>query len=318
MSKVWAESQQKSNELLLLLAIADNANDNGYCWPGIEYLAEKTRVSRRTVIRLIKRLEDSGELFASHNRRTGNKYVVKTGLSDKDLAAILRKYFTLTDEAISDSLSHKKTEKICDTHVTSEVTQLCHIRSDTAMSLQPSLTVNEPSTLTPNGVVAKDSFLLYEEGVRDSTIEESVDFEEDQILFTTPPPRQRRTTQDVRDGAARAIAKFEKKHRGDNGVDPAWASIPVHQGQILTEFTRLSNIPIPKTKSLRNSATYAAETMYVEIGSAQGVVERLRQFFAERAEGKHDFTITGPNSVVKVICAMETADAGPRVIRLRK
>jgi len=144
MARVWAESQRKGNELLLLLAIADNANDDGYCWPGIEYLADKTRVNRRSVIRLMKGLETSGELFVSHNRRTGNKYIVKTGLSDEDFMVAMRKYFGASDEAISDILSHKTADKISDMRVTSEVTQPCHIRSDTAMSLQPSLTINEP------------------------------------------------------------------------------------------------------------------------------------------------------------------------------
>jgi len=35
MSYVWEASKAKGSELLLLLAIADHAADDGYCWPGI-------------------------------------------------------------------------------------------------------------------------------------------------------------------------------------------------------------------------------------------------------------------------------------------
>jgi 5-methylcytosine-specific restriction endonuclease McrA len=58
-----------------LLAIADNAKDSGVAWPGIDYLASKTRVSRRTVIRLIKTIEDSGELIVSRELKHNRYYI---------------------------------------------------------------------------------------------------------------------------------------------------------------------------------------------------------------------------------------------------
>lgn len=148
-------------------------------------------------------------------------------------------------------------------------------------------TTETTKTLTPqNGVVAK----------------ETIDFKE-------PKPRKKHTPESIREGAAKAIAKFEKKHRGDNGIDPTWRNTPAHQGQILTEFTRLSSIPAPKTKRLRNNATYAAETLYQECGSADECVRRMQRFFAERSGGQeHQFTIVDLNSIVKTICAMGAKD----------
>jgi hypothetical protein len=52
MTLVWSESQHKGSELLLLLAIADNANDQGIAYPSLRTLAKKTRMSRRNVIRV--------------------------------------------------------------------------------------------------------------------------------------------------------------------------------------------------------------------------------------------------------------------------
>lgn len=130
---VWEHSKQSGNALILLLKLADNAADDGYCWPGIEHLAEKSRMSKRTVIRLTKKLETDGELFVVRNRRHGNKYIVRVGLSDEEFDAAVKKHFPFLT---SDNLTY-------DTCVTSEVTQLCHIRSDTAMSQEPSMNRQE-------------------------------------------------------------------------------------------------------------------------------------------------------------------------------
>ena len=43
---VWENSKAMGTLLLLQLAIADNANDSGLAWPGIDYLARKSRMSR--------------------------------------------------------------------------------------------------------------------------------------------------------------------------------------------------------------------------------------------------------------------------------
>lgn len=63
MSRVWKESRSKGSELLLLLAIANYAKDDGSgAWPSITTLAADTRMTDRNVRFVIKRLEDRGEL----------------------------------------------------------------------------------------------------------------------------------------------------------------------------------------------------------------------------------------------------------------
>jgi hypothetical protein len=78
MTRVWSESQHKGSELLLLLAIADNANDQGVAYPSVRTLAKKTRLSARQVKRLIKVVELSGELRVSYETgpRGCNEYAI--------------------------------------------------------------------------------------------------------------------------------------------------------------------------------------------------------------------------------------------------
>jgi hypothetical protein len=79
MTQVWQHSQHKGSELLLLLAIADNANDQGLAYPSIRTLAKKTRLKERTVQYLLRnKLEPSGELHVSTGTgpRGCNEYVI--------------------------------------------------------------------------------------------------------------------------------------------------------------------------------------------------------------------------------------------------
>ena len=61
-SEVWQNSQHKGGDLLVLLVLADFANDDGICWPSVEVLGKKSRMQRRNVQRCLRALEDSGEI----------------------------------------------------------------------------------------------------------------------------------------------------------------------------------------------------------------------------------------------------------------
>lgn len=62
MSEVWEHSQQEGTALLMLLAIADSANDERRAWPSVATLARKTRMSERNARYLLRQLEDSKEI----------------------------------------------------------------------------------------------------------------------------------------------------------------------------------------------------------------------------------------------------------------
>lgn len=62
MSRVWANSASTGSARLVLLAIADFADDNGRAYPAVETLAEKARISERTAHYALKELVELGEL----------------------------------------------------------------------------------------------------------------------------------------------------------------------------------------------------------------------------------------------------------------
>lgn len=63
MQSVWEHSTQSGGALVLLLAIADNAHDDGDgAYPSIATLAQKSRMSGRNVNLLLKQLAEAGEI----------------------------------------------------------------------------------------------------------------------------------------------------------------------------------------------------------------------------------------------------------------
>lgn len=97
---VWTHSKSAGNDRLLLIALADASNDEGYSFPGIGSLVTKVNAARETVLSCIKRLEDSGEIYVDRRRRRGNRYLVASGMSDEARIAALRQFFELdADEA---------------------------------------------------------------------------------------------------------------------------------------------------------------------------------------------------------------------------
>jgi len=71
---VWQDSGVGGNDLLVMLALADQADDNGRCWPSISYLASKTRLSESTVKRRIKAIAAAGLIDIDGRDGTSNLY----------------------------------------------------------------------------------------------------------------------------------------------------------------------------------------------------------------------------------------------------
>lgn len=67
------------------LAIADHINGAGIAWPSIKHLSGKTKLSERQVQRVIKKLEQTGELVILRDRRY-HRYKITLGdkMSDVD------------------------------------------------------------------------------------------------------------------------------------------------------------------------------------------------------------------------------------------
>src|SRR5690348_8154488 len=73
MTAVWDRAlTDDPSTLLVMLALADWANDEGICWPAVESIAEKCRISERQAQRIIKSLEEVGALTVI--RKSGRKH----------------------------------------------------------------------------------------------------------------------------------------------------------------------------------------------------------------------------------------------------
>lgn len=120
----WSWEQQLGPvPKLVLMALADNADDHGYCWPKLRTIATKCCVSERTIQRTIKDLLASGLLSKSARydhtgRQVSNGYTLQISGPDK-----LSPY-------------PKHNERAGDTGVVPRVTELCQGEGDIAMSIQ--------------------------------------------------------------------------------------------------------------------------------------------------------------------------------------
>lgn len=78
MSLVWSKAPVQGGELLLLQALADNADDRGTAYPGIAYLAVKARMSERHTTRCLRELERSGliKIMPNAGQSGTNKYKI--------------------------------------------------------------------------------------------------------------------------------------------------------------------------------------------------------------------------------------------------
>lgn len=81
MSDIWKSAKDvKSERLIVLLALADWANDEGLCWPKMETIAEKARTSKDGASRIVAWLEEEGYLTIERGTGRGNNstYIVHT------------------------------------------------------------------------------------------------------------------------------------------------------------------------------------------------------------------------------------------------
>lgn len=80
MSAVWKHAPVEQGQLLVLLALADFADDDGWCFPAVDTLAAKSRMAGRSVQRAIRAMQEAGFLHVEANAGPGgaNRYRVDT------------------------------------------------------------------------------------------------------------------------------------------------------------------------------------------------------------------------------------------------
>lgn len=144
MTWVWDHSPVAGTELLLLLAIADQANDDGRdAWPSTRTLARRTRLDERTVRRVLKRLADSGQLVVhSGGGRRSNHYEIPMSSKRDELST------PRADRHPGQSATPGKSTGVPGQDTRAALTQLCPATPDTAAPPDPSST-RSVSTLLP-------------------------------------------------------------------------------------------------------------------------------------------------------------------------
>ncbi|TDD03116.1 helix-turn-helix domain-containing protein [Saccharopolyspora terrae] len=132
MNWVWDQSPAKGTELLMLLAIADNAADDGTnAFPSVSTLARKTRLDQRTVQRIIRKLSEQGRLAVEERGgRHPNRYSVLMNAELSTAPANCQARQVAAGGAV----------------VTPGAAELRHPTPGTAVPPEPSGTVMEPST----------------------------------------------------------------------------------------------------------------------------------------------------------------------------
>lgn len=77
-ARVWEHSRHSGSHLLMLLAIADFADDNGNAYPSVSTLATKCRMKERNARYVLKDLQDSHELEVREGEgpRGTNRYQI--------------------------------------------------------------------------------------------------------------------------------------------------------------------------------------------------------------------------------------------------
>jgi hypothetical protein len=79
-TKVWQCSRHRSGNLLVLLALADHADDQGTAWPSIRRLAREARLSERHTRRCLTELAASGEVEIFPHKAPSGKTLYKIRL----------------------------------------------------------------------------------------------------------------------------------------------------------------------------------------------------------------------------------------------
>lgn len=78
----WASEQTPKNTTnkLCLLIMGSMANQDNQCWPSHRHLADQCCCTRRTIIKVVKQLEDDGYIVSEHRsrgrERTSNMYTL--------------------------------------------------------------------------------------------------------------------------------------------------------------------------------------------------------------------------------------------------
>lgn len=109
MTRVWDYADASGGELLVLLALADFAEDSGICYPIVATVAKKARLSERQAHRVLSDLTARGEVatIPGGGRGKPTRYAVLSGLDAATRTKTLTKLQGLTKSVKTSGISEK-------------------------------------------------------------------------------------------------------------------------------------------------------------------------------------------------------------------
>ena len=144
---VWERSKSKGSQRLVMLSLAEHADETGSCWPSIKRISERTNVSKRQVIRALSELVGMGEISHIPGDGRGNysKYeILIMSVKDDTMSPI--------EEAIKGDICDIKGDTMSE-RVTNATTKGDTMSYRTV--IEPSQNLKEPSKGKPPTPKAK-------------------------------------------------------------------------------------------------------------------------------------------------------------------
>lgn len=87
--RVWGQSRASGEGLLMLLALADQADPSGLAFVNKPLLAERCRMSEAKVEQILRKLVSSGELLMSNR---DNCVIILAGIDQTEAQAALKRW----------------------------------------------------------------------------------------------------------------------------------------------------------------------------------------------------------------------------------
>jgi hypothetical protein len=116
MTAVWDREDLSSTQKLVLLSLADWANDEGLCWPSIERVAKKSSLKKRAVQLAIRSLEEMQFIRREEVIGKGNRYWIQIPMQQmhpctKDIPPVHQMHETPAPDAPNTLKIHQLTTK---------------------------------------------------------------------------------------------------------------------------------------------------------------------------------------------------------------
>lgn len=139
MSYVWNMEIEDSTAKLALMALADFADDDGYCFPSYEVLAKKISKSKRTAIRAVEKLAELG--FLQKEKRE-----LKDGTSSANLYKIIIENDRVTQTHPRVTSSDNRVTRMTPPSDTDDTLRVTSVTPPSDTCVTPiNITTNEPS-----------------------------------------------------------------------------------------------------------------------------------------------------------------------------